>query len=355
MNRSAAGRPAIPSPASFAGCVVTIVGVGIADALTGIEISLEILYVGPVYWAAWRSGFGPGLVLSAFAAATWLVADVAAGHRYSEEGVVYWNALVGFLVFSAITAVTARARRLLAEREEARRALERQARELERSNADLEQYAAVAAHDLKSPLLAIGGYVRLLRRRPSIDADAEAGEYLEESAKGVERMESLIEGLLAYARAGAGEENREETDAGSAFDLALANLSAELASTRSSVTRGDLPRVAIDRRALTQLFQNLVGNALKFRGDRPAQVHVGAEKGPAEWVFSVSDRGIGIDPVDRERIFRIFERAHPDPSCPGTGIGLAICRKIVESRGGKIWVESEPGRGATFRFTIPRA
>jgi len=355
MTRAPFERSAIPSPGAFAGCVVAIVGVGIADALTGIEISLEILYVGPVYWSAWRSGLGPGLVLSAFAASTWLVADVWAGHRYSEEGFVYWNALVGFLVFSAITAVTARARQLLAEREEARRALERQARELERSNADLEQYAAVAAHDLKSPLLAVAGYVRLLRRRPSVDADAEAGEYLEESRKGIERMEALIEGLLAYARVGAGDGTREETEAGPALDLALANLSAEVSSTRSSVTRDALPRVAMDRRALTQLFQNLVGNALKFRGDRPAEVHVGAEDGAAEWVFSVSDRGIGIDPVDRERIFRIFERAHPDPSRPGTGIGLAICRKIVESRGGRIWVESEPGRGATFRFTIPRA
>lgn len=331
-----------------------VLAVGIADYLTGIELSLEIFYVAPVYYVAWRAGRGPGFALAAAAALTWLAADQAAGHRYALVHAPYWNALGGFLVFALLAAVTAGSRALVAEREAARRALARKTRELERSNAELEQYAAAAAHDLKSPLVAVGGYLQLLRRKLGDGLDPSCADYLDQALRGAERMEALIEDLLAYARIGKGERAPAPVDANTALDEALANLAAEVEAAGARVTRDHLPVVPGFPREFVQLFQNLVGNALKFRGEDPPQVHVGVQEGPQKWVFSVRDNGIGIDPASAEKVFGLFERLHGPAQYPGTGLGLALCKKIVESHGGRIWVESAPGQGATFFFTVPR-
>lgn len=334
--------------------VAAVAAVGLADYLSGIELSLEILYVAPVYYAAWKAGLGPGLLLAAGAALTWFAADQAAGHLYDLAQAPYWNALGGFLVFALLAAVTARGRALVVEREASRRALARKTRELERSNAELEQYAAAAAHDLKSPLVAVGGYLQLLRRKLGSTCDAPCADYLDQAVRATVRMEALIEDLLAYARIGKDARTPEPVDVGAALDEALANLAAQIEAAGARITRDRLPMVPGYRRELVQLFQNLVGNALKFRGEQSPQIHVGVQEGPEEWVFSVRDNGIGIDPAHASKVFGLFERLHGPAEYPGTGLGLALCKKVVESRGGRIWLESEPGRGTTFFFTVPR-
>lgn len=170
---------------------------------------------------------------------------------------------------------------------------------------------------------------------------------------GVRRMQELINGLLQYSRVGTKGEEMARIDLDVAVNDAVANLEVAIEENGAQVTRDDLPEVVADRRQLAQLFQNLIGNAIKFHGDRAPAVHVGAERRNGEWVVEVRDNGIGIDPDHRDRIFDIFERLHGRERYEGTGIGLAICKKIVERHGGRIWVESQAGRGAAFRFTIP--
>ena len=176
---------------------------------------------------------------------------------------------------------------------------------------------------------------------------------LDEALAGVKRMEALIEDLLAYSRAGAGAEPREPTDPAGALNEALANLRGEVEGRGAQVTFDELPRVVARHRELVQLFQNLVGNALKFRGTDPPRVHVGIDHVGEECIFYVRDNGPGIDPADAQRVFGLFQRLPGAAQTPGTGIGLAVCKKIVESLGGRIWVDSKPGEGATFRFTLP--
>ena len=167
-------------------------------------------------------------------------------------------------------------------------------------------------------------------------------------------MEELIDDLLAYSGVGRGTRELETVDTGRALEEALTNLSAEIASCGARVTGANLPLVPGHPTEFVQLFQNLVGNALKFRAEEPPVVQVGVEERPGEWVFSVRDNGIGIDPAESDRIFRLFERLHGGSEYPGTGIGLAICKKVVDAQGGRIWVESDPGKGSTFSFTVPR-
>lgn len=350
---SALSRTAVSRLRSFPLGAAAIVLVGLADYLTGLELSVEILYVVPVSFVAWTAGLGPGLALSATAALTWLGADRAAGHAYAWAQAPYWNTLGQFLVFAVIAVAASKSRTWLEEMRATRNALARKGRELVRSNADLEQFAVVAAHDLKSPLVAVGGYVQLLRRRFSDRLGPEGVSHLDQAAQGVAQMENLIEDLLAYARVAAQDREPEIVDVDAALEEALEGLSSEIEASEGCVTRDALPVVTGHRREWVQLFQNLVGNALKFRGEEPPRVHVGAIEKPEGWEIYVGDNGIGIDPAAFNRIFQLFERLHGQSQYRGTGVGLAICKKIVEARGGRIWVESEPGKGATFRFTLP--
>jgi len=228
-----------------------------------------------------------------------------------------------------------------------------QRQELERSNRDLEQFAYVSSHDLQEPLRAVSGYCQLLQRRFAAALEPKAAEYIAEAVQGARRMQALIEGLLAYSRVGRHGHPIAPTSAQAAFDQALVNLHAAIGECSAEITHGVLPVVPADPLQLMQLFQNLIGNALKYRGDRRPQIHVAAEAGDREWVFSVRDNGIGIDSRFRERIFVIFQRLHTRSEYPGTGIGLALCKRIVERHGGRIWVESEPGAGSTFSFSLP--
>jgi PAS domain S-box-containing protein len=225
--------------------------------------------------------------------------------------------------------------------------------ELRRSNAELERFAYVASHDLQEPLRTVASYVQLLARRYRDRLDADANEFIDFAVNGAKRMQLLIEDLLAYSRVGTRGGSPVATDAGAAVDSALDGLRAAIQETGAAVTRDPLPSVVVDPAQFTQLITNLVGNAIKFRGTEPPRVHVGAVRDGDKWTFSVRDNGIGIDPQYFERIFVIFQRLHGREEYSGTGIGLAICQKIVERHGGRIWVESAPGQGAAFLFTLP--
>lgn len=231
--------------------------------------------------------------------------------------------------------------------------LARQARELAQSNTELEQFAYVASHDLQEPLRVISSYTQLLARRYKGQLDPKADEFITFIVDGTLRMQRLIQDLLQYARINTKEKTFFSVESQSAFDHALTSLRSAIAAGQATVTSDPLPAVNGDELQLGQLFQNLIGNAIKYRGPEPPRVHVSARRDGDEWIFTVADNGIGIDPQFGEQIFEIFQRLHGMGEYEGTGIGLALCRKIVERHHGRIWVESEPGQGAKFRFTLP--
>jgi len=232
-------------------------------------------------------------------------------------------------------------------------ALRRQAAELERSNAELEQFAYIASHDLQEPLRMVSGFLQLLARRCKGRLDAAADEYIEFAVDGAGRMKTLIEDLLAYSRVGTRATTPQPVDCAEAMRLVAANLRTAIEETHGDVAWTDLPTVQYDPTQLVQLLQNLVANAVKFHGPANPRVLVSARRQEQAWLFGVADNGIGIDSQYFERIFMIFQRLHARDEYPGTGIGLAVCKKIVERHGGRIWVESTPGQGSTFYFTIP--
>ncbi len=241
----------------------------------------------------------------------------------------------------------------ITERKRGEQELTRLVGELERSNKELEQFAYVASHDLQEPLRMVASYVQLFERKYKGSLDDKADKYIFFAVDGVKRMQKLIDGLLAYSRVSRGA-SFGPVDMNRAFGQALANLMIAVREAGAVVTRDELPRVTGDETQLAQVFQNLIGNAVKFRkrGETP-RVHVSARRADGGWLFSVADNGIGIDPQYAQRIFQIFQRLHSREEYPGTGIGLSLCKRIVERHGGDIWVESEPGRGATFTFSIP--
>jgi light-regulated signal transduction histidine kinase (bacteriophytochrome) len=241
----------------------------------------------------------------------------------------------------------------ISERREWEEALARRSAELEQSNAELQQFAYVASHDLQEPLRMVVSFLELLKRRYVGKLDHEADEFIQFAVDGGLRMQQLIQDLLRYSRTGSRELAVELVDSGEVLDEAMVGLGPAIADSKARVMHGDLPHVQADRVQLGQLFQNLIANGIKFHGDAAPRVEVGAERAAGGWVFSVRDNGIGIPPDQMDRIFRVFQRLHSQSEYPGSGIGLAICKRIVERHGGRIWVDSMPGKGTTFFFTIP--
>ena len=225
--------------------------------------------------------------------------------------------------------------------------------QLARSNAELEQFAYVASHDLREPLRKIKSYTELLSQRYEDQLDARADKYIHYIVDGSARMQQLITDLLTYSRLGRAELNLNLTALSAILDSVISDLELTIRESSATITADPLPTLIVDAQQINRLLQNLLGNALKFHGEAPPQIHIAAQQKSGEWLFSVSDNGIGVEPQYTERIFLIFQRLHTRGEYPGTGMGLAICKKIVENHDGRIWAESQPDQGMTFHFTLP--
>lgn len=235
----------------------------------------------------------------------------------------------------------------LKERQEARA-------ELESSHARLEEFASAVSHDLKAPLSTVASYLQLLERRYEDELDDDAEEFIGFAVDGATRMREMVDGLVStYAQLGPEGAPFEPVDLGHLVEEVLLDLESKVEDTDAAITVETLPVVRGDRGQLRQVLLNLIDNAIKYSGDEPPRVHVSAERDGDQWILSVSDEGIGIDEPNRDRIFDVFTRVHDEEAYPGTGVGLALCDRIVERHGGDIWVDSEPGVGSTFSFTLP--
>ena len=233
--------------------------------------------------------------------------------------------------------------------------LKAKTKSLERSNKDLEQFAFVAAHDLREPLIGVAANLKLLDRRAGKALDKQAKAFLSKAIETAVRMDFLIQSLLAYSRVGTDTEELKPTDFNWCLSQALANLSSAMEESGAAVTSDSLPTLTVRPSQFIRVFQNLIGNAIKFRALEPLKVHIGLHVLESEYQFSVRDNGLGIEQPHVERIFELFQRAHESSELSGTGIGLASCKTIVERHGGRIWVDSEKGKGSTFFFTLPRS
>lgn len=265
-----------------------------------------------------------------------------------RDGSIHWLAARGWTYYDADGNVE-RMSGVVLDIDERKRAEEA----LARSNSDLERFAYVASHDLQEPLRMVGSYVQLLANRYRGRLDSDADEFIAFAVEGAQRMQRMIEDLLAYSRVNTRGSNLAHVSVQDALDGALASLKLAIEDAGVVITSDPLPVVHADLGQLEHVFTNLVGNAIKFRNTESPHVHIHADRGQAEWVFSVKDNGIGIDPQYSDRIFILFQRLHGRAEYPGTGMGLAIAKRIVERHGGRMWVKSEPGLGATFTFTLP--
>lgn len=239
------------------------------------------------------------------------------------------------------------------DHERVRRELARQAAELSRSNEDLQQFAYVASHDLQEPLRTVACFTELLAKKYSGRLDADAREYIGYITGGARRMAALVDGILLYSRVAQADGARVRVDSHRALASALANLSGAIQESEAVITHDPLPEARMHEAQLTLVFQNLLANAIKYRGQEPSRIHVSAAQNGDGWIFSVRDNGIGIQPQYRDQVFGLFKRLH-GPDVAGAGIGLAVCKKIVERYGGRIWLEGEPGAGTTAYFTVPK-
>jgi PAS domain S-box-containing protein len=243
----------------------------------------------------------------------------------------------------------------ITDRKTAEERLKSMAEALKRSNRDLEQFAYIASHDLQEPLRMMASYLQLLSQQYREQLPPHGQTLIDLSVDSGRRMQQLVNDLLAYSRVQTREIRFEPVDGNEVFDEAVENLQLAIRENGAAVTRDDLPTAMGDHSQLVQLLQNLIGNGIKFHGEEPPRVHVSAERSADFWTFSVSDNGIGIESEYAETIFEVFQRLHTSDAYPGTGIGLAVCKRIVERHGGRIWFESEPGKGTTFFFTLPAA
>ncbi|MFW6112601.1 MAG: sensor histidine kinase [Chloroflexota bacterium] len=244
-----------------------------------------------------------------------------------------------------------------AEREKARlyRELQQKHEELRQKNQELEHFAYIVSHDLREPLRMVTNYTKLIEKRYRDKLDAEGEQFISYAVDGSRRMQQLLNGLLAYCRVSTHGEPFQPVDCDALLRSVVGMLDITVQEASARVTWSEMTQVVADESQLLQLFQNLIANAIKYRRDEPPYIHISVEERNNEWLFAFQDNGIGIEPQYQERVFHIFQRLHTKDKFDGTGVGLAVCRRIVERHGGQIWLESEPGRGTTFYFTISKA
>ena len=284
--------------------------------------------------------------------------------QYILSGGIVLNLLAFYLVYRAIQQEMIKRRQAEASWQQLNEELENRVQQrtaqlkeananLIRSNQELEQFAYVASHDLQEPLRAVNSYAQLLARKYQGNLDAKADKYINYLVEGATRMQQLINDLLEFSRVGTRGKELVPTDCEKILSQVLQNLQVAIAQNHALITHDSLPTVTGDETQLIQLFQNLLSNAIKFHREEPPRVHLSVQQEEKEWTFTVQDNGIGMEPEYFDRIFTIFQRLHSKSEYPGTGIGLAICKKIVERHGGRIWVESQLGSGTVFYFTLP--
>jgi light-regulated signal transduction histidine kinase (bacteriophytochrome) len=272
-----------------------------------------------------------------------LICDMQIHHLFMRLSV-----MALFLIFGLVIS------HILTRLKETEGILKQHTEELARSNAELEQFAYVASHDLQEPLRMVSSYVQLLARRYKDRLDADANDFIDYAVDGANRMQQLINDLLTYSRIGTIKKDFKSTDCEALLAQVLENLQVAITESNALIEHEPLPTITCDGMKIGQVFQNLINNAIKFCNLHPPHIRISAEEQDDAWIFSVRDNGIGIDPKYAERIFLIFQRLHDRNTYPGTGIGLSICKKIVERHGGRIWVASHPGEGSTFYFSIPK-
>lgn len=363
--------------------LVALVALGLAAGITevilhttGSRPTISVVFLLAILASAWWGGYGPGILTTLV---TLFAAPVLITYHFAPFATVNRTQLVLVLLISVLVSSVStarykveaalreanerldeRVRERTAELQRANQTLKeheadllRQADELARSNADLQQFAYVASHDLQEPLRLIAIYTELFGAKYQGKLDGDGEKYIGVILDGVRRMETLIRDLLTYSRTIHPDTlPLDQVDASEALRAAEFNLEATIAQSGAMIESGSLPTVAFHRVQLIQMFQNLLSNAIKYRGDAPPAITVAANRGQAGWVFAVRDNGAGIHRDYHETIFDPFKRLH-GPEFAGTGVGLAICRRIVQRHGGRLWVESEPGRGSTFFFTVP--
>jgi signal transduction histidine kinase len=335
----------------------------VSAAFLGIGAGIQLYYFtlsGVMYFIFSRTRTSGAAALVAVAAVLYLIC-----HFTFDPGLVVLpdhvlNVMYVTSVTGAIGLSCAASYLIRREIDHSEKALARRADELRRTNAallqsnlDLQQFAYIASHDLQSPLRSIGGFMQMLQAQCADRLNEEAQDWIRRTVQAVQRLQTLILDLLAYARVDAQDRPFQQLHFRAAFDDAVAMLHASIRDAGADVTCGELPIVIGDHSQLVQLLENLIENALKYHSDAPPRVHVRAEQQGNEWLLSVRDNGIGIDPKYHDRIYDIFRRLHNQQEYPGTGIGLAVCRRVVSRHGGRIWVDSEPGRGSCFYFTLP--
>jgi signal transduction histidine kinase len=313
--------------------VLLVIAIGLAVVVAGLAVVLRGTAIRPVY---------------VLAAAARRVADGDFGHEVAQTGPREIRGLA-----ADVNSMRERILLELSAVREANEALAAHAAELQRSNSELEQFAYIASHDLQEPLRKVTSFCQLLQRRYGGQLDEKADQYIEFAVDGAKRMQVLINDLLAFSRVGRTEADLSPVACDAALAGATANLSAQIERVGAVIEAGPLPMVRGQRTLMTMVFQNLLGNALKFKGDVPPRIVVTADRDGAFWLFSVTDNGIGIEPQYADRVFLIFQRLHDKATYPGTGIGLAMCRKIVEYFGGRIWLDTGATGGARFCFTLP--
>jgi len=344
----------VPLAAMFATIVTILIVFEKVRHPSVINIAIIAVVVAGWYWGVW-----PALLttVASFILLRICMTVYQVGNLTGQESISGVMVIVIFIVVSIITGklgqFSVRIREELVLRERMAANLEKKQEELKRSNSELEQFAYVASHDLQEPLRMVSSYLQLLEKRYKEKLDSDAHEFIGFAVDGALRMKQLINDLLAYSRISTKGEPFKPVECGVVLEKAIKNLEIAIQEKKASVTHDQLPKVMADEGQLIQLFQNLIANALKFCKDRTPEIHISAKQGPEGRVVGVRDNGIGIESEHFDKIFHIFQRLHTREEYAGTGIGLAVCKKIVERHGGKIWVESEAGKGTTFWFTIP--